>query len=86
MQNVRPVDERLQALHDLAQTNSFETILGNELVGIAFLPTASEAQFFAELLRVPNDPYRVTTDRNVVLMYRPAADSTFQASEGCLRS
>lgn len=82
---VRPTDERLQALRDLAQRNSFQVTVGAEVVGMAFAASGSDAQLLAELLTVPEDRYRIVTKENVVLIFRSPAEATFRASVECLR-
>lgn len=84
--DLRPSDPRLQALRDLAQRDSLEVTFGGQSVGLAFVPDAAAAELLVELLEVPDDPYRVTNDRNVVLMYKPSAAQAFRLATGCLRS
>ena len=78
-------DPRLQALRDLAQQTSFEVRLGDAVVGVAVTAGTAPAQQLADLLLVPDDPYRVVVDRNVVAMYRPASEPAFRATVACLR-
>lgn len=82
---VLPRDERLRALGDLAQTNSVEATIDDGLVGMAFAASPADAELLAELLRVPDDPYRIVTKDNVVLMYEPAAEPALRKSVDCLR-
>jgi hypothetical protein len=82
--SVRPVGKpnpRLQALGDLAQRTSLAVASGHNVVGLAL----GNAEFLAELLAVPNDPYRIETRRNAVLLYLPAARATARAVRACLR-
>jgi hypothetical protein len=72
---------RLQALGDLAQRTSVAVRSGRNVVGLAF----GNAEFLAELLAVPNDPYRIETRRNALLLYLPAARATATAVRACLR-
>ena len=83
---VRPADDRLQALRDLAQRNSVQVEAGDDVVGIAFATSSSDAHLLAELLTVPDGRYRIITDENVVLVYRPRAEATLRSSMECLRS
>ena len=82
---VRPADERFQALRDLAQRNSIEATVGDEKVGMAFAASDSDSQLLVDLLTVPGDSYRIVTNRNVVLVYRARAEAAFRASLDCLR-
>ena len=81
----RPVprtDSRLRALADLAQRNSFAVVGGaGNVAGVAF----GDAALLADLLEVPNDPYRIETRGNALLMYRPAARPLASRVRGCLR-
>ena len=72
---------RLQALGDLAQKTSLAARSGGQVVGLAF----GDAQFLAELLVVPHDPYKIETRSNVVLLYRPTARRQAAAVRACLR-
>lgn len=59
--------------------------MGGQLVGVAFVASEPDAELLAELLRVPNNPYRVTIEENVVLMYQPAAARALTTVVDCLR-
>jgi hypothetical protein len=83
---VHPADERFQALRDLAQRNSMQATVGDETVGMAFAASDSDSQLLMDLLTVPGDPYRIITNKNVVLVYRARAEAAFRASLDCLRS
>lgn len=78
---VRTKDPRLRALGDLAQKSSFELRSGGHTVGLAF----GDTRLLLSLLRVPNDPYRLETRRNALLMYRPSARDEAAVVRGCLR-
>jgi hypothetical protein len=75
-------DVRLRALGDLAQRTSLQVELDDKTLGLAF----GDARLLESLLRVPNDPYRLETRRNAILMYRPATLEQARVVLGCLRS
>lgn len=81
---VRQRDARFQALADLAQRRSFEVTIDGTAVAFAFTASAAEAGGLAELLAVPDDPYRIVVDRNVVVLYDPSAQEAFEAAARCL--
>lgn len=83
---VRPRDDRLRALGDLAQRNSREVFVDGQLVGVAFVASEPDAELLADLLRVPGNPYRITIEENVVLVYQPAAAPALPTVVNCLRS
>jgi hypothetical protein len=83
---VQPRDERLRALRDFAQRRSVQAVLQKKVVGLAFLKSPAEARIIAELLKVPDDPYRLVRRGNAVLMYKPSAKKTFDAAVSCLRA
>lgn len=83
--DVQPRDARLQAFHDLAQKTSFEARLGQRSVAVAVAATAGDAQLLAELLQVPDDPYRVVVNGNVVIMYQADAEDTYRSVVRCVR-
>ena len=83
--DVQPRDARLQAFHDLAQQTSFEARLGQRSVAVAVAATAGDAQLLAELLQVPDDPYRVVVNGNVVIMYQADAEDTYRSVVRCVR-
>jgi hypothetical protein len=78
---VRSQDPRLRALGDLAQRTSLELRREGQTLGVAF----GDTQLLAELLRVPDDPYRLEVRRNALLMYRPSARAAAALLRGCLR-
>ena len=79
---IRSTDPRLRALGDLAQRTSLELHFGGQTLGLAF----ANAQLLADLLRVPNDPYRMQVRRNALLMYPPAARGQVEIVLSCLRT
>ena len=79
---IRSTDPRLRALGDLAQRTSLELHLGGQTLGLAF----ANAQLLADLLRVPDDPYRMQVRRNALLMYPPAARGQVEIVLSCLRT
>ena len=82
---VEPRDQRLQALRDLAQQTSFEARFGAAVVAVAVTAGPAASAQLADLLLVPDDPYRVVVDRNALVMHLPAADAAFRATVACLR-
>jgi hypothetical protein len=78
---VRSQDPRLRALGDLAQRTSLELRRGGQTLGVAF----GDTQLLADLLRVPDDPYRLEVRRNALLMYPPSARAAAALLRGCLR-
>jgi hypothetical protein len=82
---VQPANSRFQALRDLAQQSSLQASVGDESAAIAFTKGAAEAKLLDELLRVPDDPYVVVVEKNVVLLYDPMKDGAFRAAMECLR-
>ncbi len=83
---VRPVDTRLRALRDLAQRISRVARVGSGTLGFAVARDSGQAQVLAELLAVPDDPYRIAVRGNVVLMYRPSSRRAFAVALSCLRA
>lgn len=83
---IRRSDARRIALSDLAQRTSFEMRMRRAAVLLAFAKTNPDAEFLAELLRVPRDPYVIRIRANVLLMYRPTAVRAATAATRCLRS
>ena len=75
-------DPRLRALGDLAQRTSLAARRDEHVLGLAF----GDARLLSSLLEVPNDPYRLETRRNALLLYRPAARAVAVAVVECLRS
>ena len=59
-----------------------ELHFGGQTLGLAF----ANAQLLADLLRVPNDPYRMQVRRNALLMYPPAARGQVEIVLSCLRT
>lgn len=78
---VEKTDSRLQALADLAQRTSFSVHTSGKVVALAF----GDVLLLSDLLAVPNDPYRIETRGNVLLMYRPDARRQASLVRGCLR-
>lgn len=72
---------RLRELRDLAQRTSFEVKLRGRSVGLAF----GNTPLLSELLRVPNDRYRIATRGNALLLYRPGARAQAAVVRSCLR-
>jgi hypothetical protein len=79
---VRSTNPRLRALGDLAQRTSLELRLDGQALGLAF----ANATLLADLLRVPDDPFRLEVHRNALLMYRPSARTQAHIVIDCLRS
>lgn len=77
----RPSDTRLRALRDLAQHTSVVVRLDGRSVGLAL----GDTELLVDLLRVPNDPYRVDVRGNAVVMYRPVARPQADVVRSCLR-
>lgn len=82
---ILPKDQRLRAMRDLAQKTSRQARSGRNVVALAFGRTKNDATLLIELLRVPNDPYRVERRRNVVLLYAPEAENLRGTVRACLR-
>jgi hypothetical protein len=83
---VQPRNERLRAFRDFVQRKSFQAAVRGQVVALAFLDDPGRARIIADLLKVPNDPYRLVRKGNVVLMYRPSAKAAFTTAVSCLRS
>lgn len=81
---IKPLDPRIQALRDLAQSDSFEVRVGQEVVGVAFTESGSASNLLRDLLEAPDDLYRVVVNRNVVLLYKPSAGEEFRTTMSCL--
>jgi hypothetical protein len=79
-------DRRLKALGDLAQRTSIEARTQRGVVGVAFAKSHGAAELLAELLREPDDTYRILLRRNVVLLARRANGDALVRVVGCLRS
>ena len=79
---VRSTNPSLRALGDLAQRTSLELRLDGQALGLAF----ANATLLADLLRVPDDPFRLEVHRNALLMYRPSARTQAHIVIDCLRS
>jgi hypothetical protein len=79
-----PANRRLRALHDLAQRSSWQAKQGKSVVGIAIGRSAADAALVVELLRVPNDRYRIERRENVVLLFAPASAKLARVVRGCL--
>lgn len=77
-------DDRLRALRDLAQRTSVIVRVRRQVVGLAVAQTAAHAELLADLLRAPDDPYRIVLRRNAVLLFLPAARSAFTVVTACL--
>ena len=71
----------LQALDDLTQSTSLEVRRGEKVVGLAI----ADVELLANLLAVPNDPYRIETQGNALLMFKPAARDLSRRVRDCLR-
>ena len=82
---IKPVDRRLRALRDLAQKTSWQAKKGSRVVGASINRSVDDARFLLDLLRVPNDRYRLDSRGNAVLLYLPAASSLATVVRGCLR-
>ena len=78
------IDRRLRAIRDLAQRTSRQARSGRQVVAMAFGRTANDAVLLVDVLRVPNDPYRLERLRNVVLLYLPKAARLRTAVRTCL--
>lgn len=81
MTPIRARTGRLRQLADLAQRTSFEVRLRGRTIGLAF----GNTRLLADLLVVPNDPYRIETRGNALLMYLPAARAQAAVVRACLR-
>jgi hypothetical protein len=81
---VTPANRRLRALRDLAQKTSWQAKLGGDVVGVAIGRSAGEAAMLVDLLRIPNDRYRIERRDNAVLLYAPASADLAQVIRGCL--
>ena len=81
---IRPLDRRLRALRDLAQTTSWQASSGGRVVGVSINRTANDAAFLVELLRVPNTPYRLERRANAVLVYLSSASTLATRVRSCL--
>jgi hypothetical protein len=46
--------------------------------------TTNDAQLLVELLRIPNDRYRIVRKANAVLLYTPSATSLAKTIVACL--
>lgn len=77
---------RFQALHDLTQRTSARVRFERQDVGLAVVESEGHARLLAELLLVPDDPYRIVRRRNAVLLFLPRARAAFEFAAGCLRS
>jgi hypothetical protein len=82
---LQPTNTRFQAVRDLAQRSSLQASVGDQSVAIAFTNGAAEVKLLAELLQVPDDPYLIVVEKNVLLMYDPMNDAAFRAAMDCLR-
>ena len=85
IRRLRPLDPRLRAMRDLAQRTSHEVRVRGKIVGVAFQRDEADARLLLELLRVPNDPYRLVRDGNVVVMSRKPDRAAHATVVGCLR-
>jgi hypothetical protein len=77
---VRSANPRIRALGDLAQQTSLELRLDGQVVGLAL----GDARLLAQLLAVPNDPYRLEVRRNAVLLFSPRARAEAELARACL--
>lgn len=84
--DVRRVDSRRMAFHDLAQRTSLEVRFGKRWIAVAFTPSAAHATFLRDALRIPNDPYTLRVHGSAVLMFDADGPlSQLAAVERCLR-
>lgn len=80
------VDDRVQALSDLAQRTARQARTDSATLYFATTDSASGAALLRETLTVPNDPYRLRIAGKAVLMYRPSTSATAIADvRSCLR-
>jgi hypothetical protein len=77
---------RLRAMRDLAQRTSVVVRSRQQDVGLAVLPSEGDARLLAELLRAPDDPYRIVLRRNAVLFFLRSARASFATTADCLRT
>lgn len=72
---------RLRELAAFAQKTSYEVRLDGHTVALAF----GNAGLLAELLTVPDNPYRLEVRGNVLLMFLPRARAQATEVRSCLR-
>ena len=78
---LRADEGRLRELAAFAQKTSFEVRLDGRAVALAF----GNAPLLAELLTVPDNPYKLEVRDNVLLMFLPRARKQARAVRSCLR-
>ena len=78
---LRAEEGRLRELAAFAQKTSFAVRLDGRTVAVAF----GNADLLAELLTVPDNPYKLEVRDNVLLMFLPRAREQASAVRSCLR-
>jgi hypothetical protein len=79
---LRAESGRLRELAGFAQRTSFAVRLRRRTVALAF----GNAELLAELLAVPDNPYRIEVISNALLMFLPHARAQAAEVRSCLRS
>lgn len=79
---LRAKEGRLRELAGFAQRTSYAVRLDGRTVALAF----GNAGLLAELLTVPDNPYRLEVRGNVLLMFLPRARAQATEVRSCLRS
>lgn len=79
---LRASEGRLRELAGFAQRTSYAVRLDGRTVALAF----GNAGLLAELLTVPDNPYRMEVRGNVLLMFLPGARVQATEVRSCLRS
>lgn len=78
---LRATEGRLRELASFAQKTSYTVRLDGRTVALAF----GNAGLLAELLNVPDNPYRLEVRENVLIMSLPAARAQAREVQSCLR-
>lgn len=79
VQALRPSDQQLRALRDLAQGRSILVHLDGTIIPMAFARDVAAAALLVELLSVPGSAYKVVRRGNVVVLL-PNEDSALNES------
>ena len=82
---LRPANQQLRALRDLAQGRSFEVHVERSIFAIAFARDVAAAQLLVELVSVPGGSYDAVRSGNVVVLHQSEGSALNAALARCLR-